>query len=652
MGLTTRHSLDRIYGRPADHGKISTLSTATYYTDSSKITRTRLASEQQEVATNSNSGYQSFGHVHQHQSNDDINSWQKDSNTSAQCLPTTAHEDCIMDETGPIHWLSRCYSTGQPTSQISNRHLLKQLNRTRNHITAPITAPMQQELVWWISQLQTWNDSARTPFSHQLLGTSDRMESITNAIPSQYLAHTTHHLTLTTLYVPSAHNPADSPSRAMTIQNEWKLPPATYQLLDQLWGPHHIYLFASATNHQTKHFQALENGTRSLISSPPLESYSMISTALDSESTTCNTNNTKLAISTLVSTRHSASTTTTNSNQHPSKRERSVEQESNMDLISMEPQRKTMKSESGAAIAITNKTKNINPSTKIRQAVYERWCEFTDLNFMEPNVFHLTSFLASQYETKKWKISTVLAYQSSILALYTTEQSNQICNHQHFQDFHKGLRQGTILPQKFFDYNLQPALSYILSLGDNNKMTVDLLTAKLAWLLAMVGFLRPSDLEHIDLAQCSISQDDILSLVIDLLVCPVNTYKAYCSCVASISVSVPHPVFTKVSLVPLLRYVHHHDQGLSSQRISKYINQVMKFVGRPPGAPIPKARALGAILAAQSGVSVENLVVQRNWSSRKMFEQFYRISVQTQETFTSSTLDSQPRSPTRICDVQ
>ena len=251
--------------------------------------------------------------------------------------------------------------------------------------------------------------------------------------------------------------------------------------------------------------QALENDTGSLISSPPLESHSMMSTVLDSASPTCNTDNTKLAVSTLVRTRHSACITTTNSNQHPNKRERSVEQESHMELISIEPRRKTMKSASGAAIAITNKTKNINPSTKIRQAVYERWCEFTDLNFMEPNVFHLTSFLASQYETKKWKISTVLAYQSSILALYTTAQSNQIHNHQHFQDFHKDLRQGTMLLQKSFDYDLQPALSHILSLGDNNKMTVDLLTAKLVWLLAMVGFLRPSDLERIDLAQCSIS---------------------------------------------------------------------------------------------------------------------------------------------------
>ncbi|KAG2209026.1 hypothetical protein INT45_008135 [Circinella minor] len=340
----------------------------------------------------------------------------------------------------------------------------------------------------------------------------------------------------------------------------------------------------------------------------------------------------------------------------------------------MEPRRKTLKSASGAAIAIANKTKIVNPSTKRRQEVYQRWCEFTDLNFMEPNVFHLTSFLASQYETKHWKISTVFAYQSSIFALFTTDQSNQIRNHPHFQDFQKGLRQGIVLPHKSYEYDLQLALNYIISLGDNKDMTIELLTAKLAWLLAMVGFLRPSDLERIDLTQCSISSDDILSLVIvapkekrcgiritktvvihphsDQLVCPVTTYEVYCSRVASTLVSVPHPVFPQVSLVPLLRYVNHHDQSLSSQRISKYINQIMKFVGRPPGAPLPKARALGATLAAQAGVSVENLVVQGNWSSRKMFEQFYRISIRTKENFTSSTLDTQPRSPTRMCNVQ
>ncbi|KAG2222339.1 hypothetical protein INT45_009812 [Circinella minor] len=187
-----------------------------------------------------------------------------------------------------------------------------------------------------------------------------------------------HHLTLTTLYVPSAHNPVDSPSRAMTIQNEWKLLcTSNLSTFGPTLGPspHRPFHFGNQSPDQALCElatsppsimdeclqQALENDTGSLISSPPLESYSTMFTTLDSESTTCNTNNTKLAVSTLVPTRYSASTTTTNSNQHPSKRERSVEQEPNMDLISMEPRHKTMKSASGAAIAITNKTKNINP---------------------------------------------------------------------------------------------------------------------------------------------------------------------------------------------------------------------------------------------------------------------------------------------------
>ena len=140
----------------------------------------------------------------------------------------------------------------------------------------------------------------------------------------------------------------------------------------------------------------------------------------------------------------------------------------------MEPRRKTLKSASGATIAIANKTKMVNPSTKIRQDVYQRWCEFTDLNFLEPNVFHLTSFLASQYETKHWKISTVFAYQSSILALFTTDQSNQIRNHHHLQDFQKGLCQGIVLPQKSYEYDLQLALNYIISLGDNKDVTIEL----------------------------------------------------------------------------------------------------------------------------------------------------------------------------------
>lgn len=63
----------------------------------------------------------------------------------------------------------------------------------------------------------------------------------------------------------------------------------------------------------------------------------------------------------------------------------------------------------------------------------------------------------------------------------------------------------------------------------------------------------------------------------------------------------------------------------------------MAYVGRtPPSAPVPKARALGATLAALNGIPVDEIVCPGNWSSRAIFEDFYRISVASN---TKSTLE-------------
>jgi hypothetical protein len=55
-------------------------------------------------------------------------------------------------------------------------------------------------------------------------------------------------------YVPPPFNPADSPSRQLTMQLEWRLAPPFFQRLDEEWGPHHVDLFASRDNHQVPKF--------------------------------------------------------------------------------------------------------------------------------------------------------------------------------------------------------------------------------------------------------------------------------------------------------------------------------------------------------------------------------------------------------------
>ncbi|KAG1440106.1 hypothetical protein G6F56_012045 [Rhizopus delemar] len=70
----------------------------------------------------------------------------------------------------------------------------------------------------------------------------------------------------------------------------------------------------------------------------------------------------------------------------------------------------------------------------------------------------------------------------------------------------------------------------------------------------------------------------------------------------------------------------------------------------PLSAPVLKARALGATLAALNGISVDQVVDHGNWSSRAIFEDFHRISVANNTNFTKSTLEI-PQSSSSKCNI-
>ncbi|KAG1437052.1 hypothetical protein G6F56_013290 [Rhizopus delemar] len=92
-------------------------------------------------------------------------------------------------------------------------------------------------------------------------------------------------------------------------------------------------------------------------------------------------------------------------------------------------------------------------------------------------------------------------------------------------------------------------------MGVNSTLSSTELTSKLAWLLSMTGFLRPSDLARVDIDKTTFTADNILHLVVvgpkekrrgqpiwrsaaihphdNLLLCPIQLYKDYCVRVAS-----------------------------------------------------------------------------------------------------------------------
>ncbi|PVU90749.1 hypothetical protein BB561_004751 [Smittium simulii] len=72
--------------------------------------------------------------------------------------------------------------------------------------------------------------------------------------------------------------------------------------------------------------------------------------------------------------------------------------------------------------------------------------------------------------------------------------------------------------------------------------------------------------------------------------------------------------------------------------ITRHVKNLSGLIKRPPNTPIPKARAIGATLAATSGVPVENIVSHAFWSNYNMFDTYYRLDRSTQSNMTEAVL--------------
>ncbi|EIE83989.1 hypothetical protein RO3G_08694 [Rhizopus delemar RA 99-880] len=437
--------------------------------------------------------------------------------------------------------------------------------------------------------------------------------------------------------------------------------------LERLWGPHLVDLFASPERHHLPRFVF-----------PSLEPHPVDFEDTSSPLPTSDTHHSQLAISTLVPASPTVSRVATNATTSPNpgrKQSRAtyLDEEQGMDSSSLESSVKQIRL-SESALGIINPSGSASKPQHYIQTTFIDWCAVQNIDPFTPSVSTVLNFLAENKSLKKWKTSTTLTYASVVLQLFSTYDQQSIRQSDEYVKFCKNLKANTILPLKSWDFDIKPTLEHVLSLGPNDYLPPDLLTAKTAWLLSMVGFLRPSDAERIDLNQCSVSQCLILKLVVvilkekcsgtritkaitihphqNALLCPVLAYQSYRLQIANSETLTPHPIFPGIISNALFWRINQASVAIGHERISKHIQSIMQFVSRPPGAPIPKVLALGSTLATQSGITVDDIIVQGNWSSKELFEQFYRISVTTSSDFTKVlTLNSQQRSQSSKCNI-
>lgn len=273
----------------------------------------------------------------------------------------------------------------------------------------------------------------------------------------------------------------------------------------------------------------------------------------------------------------------------------------------------------------------------------------------------LMNFLDYGLEEKKWKLTTVHTYKSAILQLLPIDKQLEIKEDELFKDFLKVMGSGTFKRLHNAIVDLSPILTGLQALGDNHSMDIKDLTAKTCFLLATCGLLRSDDLACTDASQCRINGGKLELIVVfpkehrggqriikTVVVkphpveyfCPVKAYVEYRRRTSDQDrfARTTHPKAESVPFTPLIRRVNKANLGLGSERISKYIQEIMKLMPRDDTQPAYKARAVGTTAALEKGIPLDDIVTHGNWSSPAIVEAFYRISRSLANNFTTAIL--------------
>jgi hypothetical protein len=306
-----------------------------------------------------------------------------------------------------------------------------------------------------------------------------------------------------------------------------------------------------------------------------------------------------------------------------------------------------------------------NPAQQRKHRQYEpiqdryiSWATNRGVDPLVPQPSQLLNWLASGISIGKWTPGTVLAYKAAVIHMY---EDKSAFSDPDFAQFFKVLRYQDIKHLKNLDLDLTPVLEHLRSQGPNEGLDLLTLTQKLCWLLGICGFLRPSDIQCIDLSNNRFQLQEVSAIlpillpketrggsrickyttiknVDDHLVCPLKTLKEYIRRIEEHTSTVAHPKDPSIQYQPLIRDVRDLNKPIGSERISKHISGLSRLIHLPPGAKLPKARAIGSTAAMKKGAKVEDVVTHGNWSSSILFDQFYRLNAATASNFTSLVL--------------
>ena len=279
---------------------------------------------------------------------------------------------------------------------------------------------------------------------------------------------------------------------------------------------------------------------------------------------------------------------------------------------------------------------------------WTRWCDERDKNPISGPISDIANFLAELYE-KDYQYRSINAYRSAISSAHDKVDGYSVGQHPTVCRLMKGIfNKRPPQPRYSFTWDVQKVTSYISAMGDNNALSLKLLSFKLVMLLALTRPSRSNDLSHLDLRfmrslpegiqfrPTSLSKQSrpgnpskpffFPSFPEDERLCPKQTLLHYISRTESFRSADSNQ---KNNL--FLSYIKPHNP-ITSSTVARWITALLKLAGIDTDSfKAHSTRSASASAAASAGLTTNQIMDAPDWSSESVFRTFYYKSIQSNQ---------------------
>ena len=289
--------------------------------------------------------------------------------------------------------------------------------------------------------------------------------------------------------------------------------------------------------------------------------------------------------------------------------------------------------------------------------VWEWWCIQSGINLISPSLRDILNFIASQFgEGKEYR--SLNCYRSALSSVLSPIDGFDVGRHPLVCRILKGAFQLRPPKAKYTtSWPLEQVLNHLASWGENQSLSLQKLSWKLAMLLALCSASRSSDLTKVSIHHRSFVQNKVIFYPTGLakqskanhlpnpiefkefsdhLLCPVKCLWVY----ESVTSTFRH----KPNQEQLFLGVVKPYSPVVSSTIARWLKSVLNSSGVDTSIfSAHSTRGASTSAASLAGITTQQILITANWSSATVFKQFYFRNGQVQtprQSFDLSTLSS------------